>query len=45
MPAGEVPSEAEVERRLDYLSTHGPTPFAFTFYQRFTIQEMLQAAA
>ena len=42
LPAGEIPSEAEVKRRVDHLVEHGSTPFAFTFDQRFTVQEMLR---
>lgn len=40
-PAGHVPTEAEVKQRLDSLAARGPTPFAFTFEQRFTVEEML----
>jgi hypothetical protein len=43
MPSDEIPSEAEVKQRIDYLNAHGPTSFAFTFDQRFTVQEMLSA--
>jgi Domain of unknown function (DUF3291) len=35
LPAGELPTVAEAERRLDHLREHGPTPFAFTFKRRF----------
>jgi hypothetical protein len=35
LPAGELPTVAEAERRLDHLRDHGPTPFAFTFKRRF----------
>ena len=35
LPAGEPPTVAEAERRLDHLREHGPTPFAFTFKRRF----------
>ena len=41
IPPGEVSSEAEIKQRLDYLAANGPSPFAFTFQQPFTIQEML----
>ena len=37
MHADEIPSEAEVKQRIDYLVAHGPTPFAFTFDQLFFI--------
>jgi hypothetical protein len=42
MPAGEVPTEIQVARRIAHLSEFGPTPFAFNFDQQFTAQEMLQ---
>jgi len=35
LPAGELPSVAEAERRLDRLRAGGPTPEAFTFKRRF----------
>jgi hypothetical protein len=38
-PAGQIPTEAEVKRHLDYLLEHGPTPFAFTFECAFTAEE------
>lgn len=34
-PAGTVPSVDDAQRRLRHLDTHGPTPEAFTFKQRF----------
>ncbi|MCI0692202.1 DUF3291 domain-containing protein [candidate division KSB1 bacterium] len=40
-PAGHIPTEAEVKQRIDYLAKYGPTPFAFIFEQRFTVEEML----
>lgn len=40
-PAGHIPSEDEVRRRIEYLAKHGPTPFAFTFGQHYTVEEML----
>ena len=43
-PAGHVPTEAEVNERLDYLKKHGPTPLAFTFERPFTVEEMLAVA-
>ena len=33
--AGHIPTVEEAEERLDYLRAHGPTPYAFTFKQRF----------
>lgn len=36
VPAGEIPTVAEAEARLDHLRAHGPTAHAFTFKQRFS---------
>ena len=41
VPAGYIPTEQEVKGRLDYLTQHGPTPYAFTFRTRFTVEQML----
>lgn len=35
IPDGHIPDLAEVQERLDYLRTHGPTAFAFTFTHTF----------
>jgi hypothetical protein len=35
IPAGQIPTLEEAEARLAHLRTHGPTPHAFTFKQRF----------
>jgi hypothetical protein len=35
VPAGELPSVADAEERLDHLERHGPTPYGFTFKARF----------
>ena len=35
LPAGEIPSVGEAERRLALLRAEGPTPDAFTFKRRF----------
>lgn len=40
-PAGQVPSEQEIQDRIDYLRTNGDTPYAFTFERRFTIRDTL----
>ena len=39
LPAGTVPTIADARGRLDHLSEHGPTPYAFTFKQRFEAAE------
>lgn len=36
-----IPTPQEARERLDYLNEHGVTPYAFTFKQRFTVDEML----
>ena len=36
VPAGELPTVADAEERLERLRADGPTPHAFTFKQRFT---------
>ena len=35
VPAGHIPTVEEGEERLDNLRAQGPTPYAFTFKQRF----------
>jgi hypothetical protein len=35
VPAGHVPSVDEAKKRLEHLTAHGPTPFAFTFKTTF----------
>ncbi len=35
VPEGTTPSVEDAVARLDHLRTHGPTPMAFTFAQRF----------
>ncbi|MEJ2710422.1 MAG: DUF3291 domain-containing protein [Anaerolineales bacterium] len=39
--AGEIPLESEIQQRLEHLRTHGPTPYAFTFDQAFTLEQAL----
>jgi hypothetical protein len=41
-PAGEIPTEAQINERFDYLNQHGPTPYAFTFGQSYLVEEMLE---
>jgi hypothetical protein len=38
VPSGNRPSVAQAVARLDYLQTHGVTPFAFTFQQPLSPQ-------
>jgi len=44
VPAGYEPTVAEAMDRIAYIREHGPTPRAFTFKQRFTVDEALAAA-
>jgi hypothetical protein len=39
--AGKIPLESEVQQRLEHLRTHGPTPYAFTFDEAFTLEQAL----
>ncbi len=41
VPAGHQPDIWEAKAKIEYLWAHGPTPLAFTFKQRFTVDEML----
>lgn len=45
VPAGTQPTALEAKSRLEYLDQHGATPHAFTFKQRFTVDEWLAYAA
>lgn len=44
IPAGHIPTIDEAKERLAYLEQHGATPYAFTFKQRFTVEEWLEYA-
>jgi hypothetical protein len=37
VPAGHIPSTAEALGRLGHLRAHGPTPYAFTFSERYPV--------
>jgi hypothetical protein len=39
--AGKIPLDSEVQQRLEHLRTHGPTAYAFTFDQAFTLDQAL----
>lgn len=41
VPAGTTPTPEDGKAKIEYLEQCGPTPFAFTFKQRFTVEEML----
>lgn len=36
IPGGQLPTVADAEERLERLRAEGPTPYAFTFKERFT---------
>jgi hypothetical protein len=38
-PAGKVPTEVEIQKRIDYLAMHGETPYAFNFNRSFISRE------
>jgi len=39
IPAGTLPTPHEGKHRIEYLTEHGPTPYAFTFKQRFPVPD------
>ena len=39
--AGTLPTTQDAQARLAHFDQHGPTPWAFNFQQRFSIQDML----
>lgn len=41
IPAGEIPTTDDAKARLAYMDAHGATPYAFTFKQSFSVDEML----
>ena len=43
VPAGHIPTVEEAKEKLEYIEQRGPTPEAFTFKKRFTVEEMLAA--
>jgi hypothetical protein len=43
IPVGHVPTLEEAKERYDHLAQHGPTPHAFTFKQRYSIEDLLKA--
>jgi Domain of unknown function (DUF3291) len=45
IPAGTIPTTADAKERLAHLEAHGPTPYAFTFKQRFEPAEAAPLAA
>ncbi|HLZ87564.1 MAG TPA: DUF3291 domain-containing protein [Puia sp.] len=43
VPAGHEPTVAEAMERVAYIRRNGPTPYAFTFKQRYTMEEAREA--
>src|SRR5262249_36204893 len=41
IPAGHLPDVMEAKAKLEYVEQHGITPLAFTFKQRFRVEDML----
>ena len=41
VPAGYEPTFEDAKNRLDYLNTHGDTPYAFSFKSRFTVEDAI----
>ena len=42
VPAGHNPTVAEAMDRIAHIRQHGPTPHAFNFKRRFTVEEALE---
>lgn len=40
IPAGSIPTTDDAKARLAYIEAHGITPYAFSFKQRFTVEDM-----
>ena len=36
----QMPTPEEARKRLEHLEAHGPTPYAFTFKKRFTVDDL-----
>lgn len=43
IPVGSIPSLEEAKLRMEHLQTHGPSPYAFTFEERFPVTAVLEA--
>ena len=41
VPEGYVPTFQDAKGRLDYLNTHGDTPYAFGFKSKFSVEDAL----
>ncbi|MFZ4814883.1 MAG: DUF3291 domain-containing protein, partial [Phototrophicaceae bacterium] len=45
VPAGEIPTPDDAKARLAYMDSHGITPYAFTFKQPFSVDDLLAYTA
>ncbi|WNZ22915.1 DUF3291 domain-containing protein [Leptolyngbya sp. NK1-12] len=43
IPAGHIPTVLEAKERLEYLRQQGPTPYAFSFRQPFSVAKLLDS--
>ncbi len=43
LPAGEIPTPGDARERLEHLRAHGPSPYAFTFKQRYPAPDAVSA--
>jgi hypothetical protein len=43
VPVGHEPTVAEAMERIARIRAHGPSPYAFTFKQRYTVEEAKEA--
>ena len=41
IPEGYEPTLQDSKERLEYLNTHGDTPYAFSFKSKFTLEDAL----
>ena len=41
VPIGYEPTFQDAKERLDYLNSHGDTPYAFSFKSKFAIEDFL----
>ena len=41
VPIGHIPTPKEARERLEYANMHGTTPYAFTFKNKFTVDDFL----
>lgn len=44
IPAGHIPTIDEAKERIEYLQTHGESPYAFSFKKIYTSSEFVQSS-